>query len=245
MMPRSAEIAAHGHAVAAAPEESIGFVMHGEYRPQDNIAESPREHARVDPDAVLSAQRDGLQAVIHSHPHPHPPCPSLADMRAQIAMNVPWAIIPVSQERQPGAPVWWGPGVPHPPLMGRPYMHGVTDCYAIVRDWYAQRGIALPDIARGWRWWAPEENNPDLYERSFLTAGFEEIDRAAAAVGDGFLMQIGADRINHCAVLVEPGVILHHPGGDRPCDATRLSRRDVAARWMPHVRRAIRYCEHD
>ena len=237
--------AAKRHAASAAPEECIGFVIGGAYRAQHNIAFNPREQARANPDAVLNAQRDGLQAVIHSHPHPHPPCPSLADMRAQLAMGVPWAIVPVSENGEPGNLVWWGPGVPAPPLLGRPYRHGVTDCYSIVRDWYARNSVRLADVARGWRWWTRSKNNPDLYERGFRSAGFEEIDRADADVGDGLLIQIGADCVNHCAVVVEPGVILHHPGGDRPYDPTRLSRRDVASRWMRHVRRVIRYRAHD
>ena len=236
--------AAKQHAAGAAPEESIGFVIGGEYRSQKNVARNPREAARADADAVLGAQRNGLQAVIHSHPPPHPPCPSLADMRAQLAMGVPWAIVPVCQDGEPGSLVWWGPGVPTPPLLGRTYRHGVTDGYAIVRDWYGQNGIRLTDVARGWRWWAQEKNNLELYERGFRNAGFEEVDRDDADVGDALLIQLDAGQINHCAVLVEPGVILHHPGGNRPYDPSRLSRRDVALRWMRHVRHVIRYRRH-
>ena len=233
--------AAQQHAAAAAPEESIGLVVGGRYEPQANIADNPREHARVDPDALLEAQRAGLQAVIHSHPHPAPPCPSLQDMRAQLACAVPWAIVPVGEDRSTGELVWWGPGVPIPPLIGRGYRHGVTDCYSIVRDWYRlERGIELADVPRGWRWWG-RDDHPDLYETGYRELGFETIPRAEAGVGDWLLMQLGAQCVNHGAVLVEPGVILHHPGGDRPYDPTRLSRRDVAARWFGYVRRVVRY----
>ena len=244
-LPADVRIAAAAkmHAASAAPEESIGFVMAGQYKAQRNIAENPFASAQAHPDAVLGAQRDGLRALIHSHPHPHPPCPSLTDMRGQIAMQVPWAIVPVSRDREPGALVWWGPGVPAPGLLGRPYRHGVTDGYSLVRDWYGGRGIGLPDVARGWR--GHNEREPDLYDRVFRGAGFELIDPAEAEVGDALLMRRNGDDIEHCAVLVEPGVILHHPGGDRPYDPTRLSRRDAAARWMPCVRRAIRYKNHD
>ena len=85
-----------------------------------------------------------------------------------------------------------------------------------------------------------EAGNPNLYEAHFAECGFEEVAPADAAVGDALLMQVRSPVPNHAAVLVEPGVLLHHPGGSRPWDPGRLSRRDVAARWTPHVARVLR-----
>ena len=223
------------HAEAEWPRESCGWVdAKGVYRPAANAAPDPVAAFRLDP-----APR-AFAAIVHSHPHPHHACPSAADMRQQIATDVPWAIVPVSEHGEAARPFWWGPETERGPLVGRPYRHGVTDCYALVRDFYGERGVDLPDYARDWDWWGRTEGNPNLYEAHFAECGFAEVPPSEAAVGDALLMQVRAPVPNHAAVIVEPGVLLHHPGGSLPWDPGRLSRRDVAARWTPYVARVLR-----
>ncbi len=237
--------AARAHAAEAHPAESCGLVIGREYVPQANRAADPANAFRLDPAAVLEAHRAGLDAIVHSHPHPHPPCPTAADMRLQIDHGAPCAIVPVGASGDPGEPVWWGPGVAAPPLVGRPYRHGVTDCYSVARDWYRlERGLALPDYPRRWRWWrsgrgdAPPE---DLFGRHFADAGFEPIPYREARPGDALLLRVASPVASHCAVIVEDGVMLHHPGGPRPWDPSRLSRREPVSRWTPHIARALRH----
>jgi len=225
------------HAEAEWPRESCGWVdRRGRYRPAANAAPDPCAAFRMDPPPPRRAR-----AIVHSHPWPHHPCPSATDMRQQIATALPWGIVPVSEHGDAAAPFWWGPGTDRGALLGRPYRHGVTDCYSLARDWYAERrGLSLPDYARGWDWWSMGDGNPDLYERHFAECGFLDVPRSEAAVGDALLMRVRAPVPNHAGVLVEPGVLLHHPGGSRPWDPGRLSRRDVAARWSPYVVRVLR-----
>ena len=235
--------AAREHAESVAPRESCGVVVHGGYRPQRNAAPDPAQGFRIDDAALISVLSEGLQAVIHSHPHPHPPCPSRRDMEQQIASGVPWAIVPVGEDGRSGDLVWWGPGVPLAPLVGRSYVWGIHDCFSVGRDWYGMHGIDLPDYPREWRWWDRRDGNPDLFERHFRDAGFYAIDAADARVGDALLMQVSTDRISHCGVIAEPGVMLHHPSGSRPCEPARLSRRDPIGRWQPYVRRVVRHAQ--
>lgn len=242
---RRVAAAARAHAAEAYPEESCGLVVGRRYVPQANRAADPATAFRLDPEAVLKAHREGLDAIVHSHPHPHPPCPTAADMRLQIDHGVPCAIVPVSASGEPGEPVWWGDGVAVPPLVGRPYRHGVTDCYSVARDWYRlERGLELPDYARAWRWWRAGKGAagaPDLFGRYFAEAGFETVFFHEARPGDGLLLQVASPVVSHCAVIVEDGVMLHHPGGSRPWDPSRLSRREPVARWTPYIRRALRH----
>lgn len=241
-----AGLAARAHAAACAPQESCGVVVAGRYRPCENMAADPRNGFRIDPDALLEALQDGLEAIVHSHPYPHPPCPSERDMRQQLAHGVPCAIVPVGEDGRSGNLLWWGPGVPRPPLLGRPYRWGIDDCYSVGRDWYAEQGIDIPDFPRRWQFWGPAgggpgDGDPNPFEAHFRDAGFLEVPAAEAAVGDALLMQIGTRGIAHCAVIVEPGVMLHHPCSSKPWDPGQLSRRDPVGRYLPYVRRVLRH----
>ena len=242
-MTPAALTAMRADAAARAPLESCGLVVDGEYRPCENIAGSPRASFRIEPSLVLEAHRSGLDAIIHSHPHPYPAAPSRADMAAQIAHDVPFGIVPVSETGEPGEPFFWGADTPRPDLHERPYRWGITDCYSLCRDYYHERGIDLPDYPRAWRWWR-EAEHPDLFLRHFAAAGsaagFGAIDTAEAAPGDGVLIALDGV-VCHAGVIVEPGLLLHHPAGDRPYDPARRPRSDLLARWLPHVRLVVRH----
>ena len=218
------------HAERVFPEEACGLVVAGAYVRCVNVAEDPADTFTIAPEVLLPHLQAGdLDAVIHSHPAPHPPAPSLTDMRAQIDLAVPWGIVPVGEEGDAAQPFFWGDGAPIPPLLERPYRHGVTDCYSVIHDWYRlERGLVLPDYPRAWGWWQAADH-PDLYVRYLTDAGFRDIDPADATTGDGLLLQVGAV-VSHAAVLCAPGVMLHHPAGGQPYDPTRLSKRDAVSR---------------
>ena len=227
--------AAMRHAEAEFPRESCGLVVDGRYVPCANQADDPERRFLIG----RREWRRAATALLHSHPHPLPAVPSAADMQGQSNMALPWGIVPVGADGLAGAPFWWGDQVPAPPLVGRAYRHGVTDCYSVIRDWYRlERDVLLPDVARAWNWWR-DTAHPDLYERHFREVGFDEVDPASAAVGDGVLIQIRGV-VAHAGVIVADGVMLHHPGADRPYDPTSLSRREPIARWLPYVRRVVR-----
>ncbi|MGY0709766.1 Mov34/MPN/PAD-1 family protein [Azospirillum argentinense] len=229
MFTPDAVAAMQAHAIAAFPEESCGMVVDNAYRPLVNTHPDPTRHFHI-ADADYLTHADGLQAVVHSHPM-GPLHPSGDDMRGQLATGVPWAIIPTDGEAA-GAPIVWGAGAPVPPLIGRPFVHGVTDCYALCRDYYRDTlGIAVADQARDDEWWDHGEN---LYLDGFQERGFVTVDRAMMRPDDVVLMAIRSKVPNHAGIVMPNGLILHHL-------QKRLSRREPLGPWMRYVTHVLRH----
>lgn len=87
------------------------------------------------------------------------------------------------------------------------------DCYAFVRDVYQEAcGITLTDYARPPLWWA---KNPelDLIRASFRNEGFQPIHVAPHQLqpGDGLMIALGGQTINHMGVFVGRGRFIHLP----------------------------------
>lgn len=206
-------LAMQAHAEAEYPAESVGVIgLDGTYKPMSNLHVDPAGSWQIE-DVVLA----GVGAIVHSHPS-GAAFPSGADMESQIAAGIPYGVVPCP-EGKAVEPFFWPDG--GRPYLGRPYRHGVTDCLQLVRDWLRrERGIEVPPFAYDWG------------EGDRLVAGAEElgwasIDPAAAVAGDVVLL--GRGRPTHCGVLLEGGLLLHHPGA-KPWDPTCLSRREPAAR---------------
>lgn len=232
--------AACAHAREQYPNESCGFVASEQYVACENKAKDPAKDFEIDDSRYDSAVTSGaLKAVIHSHPN-GPIFPSGNDMAHQLAVGVPYIILSVNET---GVTHYTGFGdqLPKAPIIGRPFVHGIFDCYSVVRDVYAlgkdelaKQGILwpldpikLPDCARDDDWWMSDD---DLYQANFEKNGFRVISREEARPGDGFLMRLGDARanpkkkLNHAGVLLDKGMILHHL-------PTRASRREPAAIW--------------
>lgn len=230
------------HAERCYPQESCGLVAWGDYIPRPNVHEQPEQHFKIEDRHILPLLKHGqIQAVVHSHPAPAAPAyPSLGDMRQQIAMDVPWCIVPVAENGQAGAPFWWGDGTPTPPLIGRGYRWGVTDCYAILRDYFRAVGLSLPAVAREYGYWTRTDAE-DLYLQKYYQAGFTCVsNEQAGEVGDVLLYCVNRrHRTHHAAVVAEPGKILHHPA-QQAVDASSLSRRDLLSRYQQYITHVLR-----
>lgn len=205
------------HAQAEAPRECCGVIVAVSGAPLvyvgcTNIAKQA-EHFVIDPKCYASAEDSGsVIAIVHSHVY-EPPEPSLADRTGIERTGLPWLIVnyplgTFSITRPSG----FSAG-----LLARPFVHGVHDCYALVRDYFATQGIDLHDYARTYGWW-DEPEGPDLYQANFEKEGFSVIERgsmdrdklAKLQPNDLILMNIRAKRDNHMAVYLGDGVILHH-----------------------------------
>lgn len=221
-------------AIAAYPAEAVWIIYEdGACRRVRNVHPSPRESFAVARKDMAAAMARGLAAIVHSHPD-YPACPSQKDMEGQLSTGVPWGIVATDGESATGI-TWWGAGTERPPLEGRPFVHGVTDCYSLIRDYYAaERGIELIEIPRAWLWW---QQGGDLYRDFFGKAGFRQIPHAEASPGDVWLSQMRSKVPNHGGILLERGECLHHPmtrnGG--PVQPRALSKREPLNRWLPHI----------
>lgn len=241
------------HARSAFPNEAVGFVWaDGSYQPQANVYEDSTKGARVDLAVLQAALTSGdLRAYFHSHPN-GPDCPSEQDMRSQIELDVPW-IICSATETATLPPFAFGDQLTNPaPLVGRPFRHGVTDCYAAVRAWGLQeRGVLLPEYPRQWEWWLPKQEVVDeqvvqaippldLYRQYFAEAGFRQIDFAEVRAGDCWLAQIRSKVPNHAGVYIGDGLAFHHATTRLAYDPARLSKREPITRWQQHITHWLR-----
>jgi proteasome lid subunit RPN8/RPN11 len=220
------------HASNQYPKESCGLVVDDEYFACGNVAYDPNADFIIDPKDYLSVKLGNktIQAVIHSHTNGEDH-PSKPDMEKQLQMQIPWGIILAYKDGGVADPFWFGDQVPIPPYVGRPFRHGVTDCYALVRDWFWQEyDIRLPSYSRGDQWWKKGE---DMFTQLFMDAGFAEIHRPQLA-GDILIGKLLGKVPNHCAVYLGNGLILHHL-------SNRLSNREPADRWMRFITMTVRH----
>lgn len=223
------------HAAKEFPREACGLLVIQKgrevYCPCRNIGVGTDQFV-IHPEDYVAADRQGeIVGVFHSHPN-LPPQPSQADRVACEATGLPWSIVSFPA----GQWVQIKPEGYVAPLVGRQWAHGVLDCYALVRDWYAQeRGIELPNFERFDEWW---KRGMNLYLDNFGSAGFEDTDltdRTDLKVGDVLLMQVASPVPNHAAVYLGDGLILHHLQG-------RLSSRDVyGGYWQKVTTHALRH----
>jgi len=193
------------HAIRCFPQESCGVVIAGAYVPCVNLLADAPDRFRIDP-AFYAEHEGAIEAVIHSHPH-GPSCPTMADMAAQVATAKNWGIVPFV-DGVAKQPIFWGDFRLEEPLLERSFIHGVTDCYSLIRAWFWQnRSVLLPEVPRNPAWWHGAE---DLYRESFVKAGFHQIEAKDRQPGDVFIGHVLSRVPNHGGVLLEHGLGLHH-----------------------------------
>lgn len=243
LMSEQAVIDLRAHALDVYPHEAVGVVLgDGSYEPHQNTAPDPEQHAQLAVQTFVDLVTGGnLRAICHSHPR-GPDAPTEQDMIAQMECLVPFVLLTANGEAT-SEPFAWGDQLePEADLVGRPFRHGVTDCYSLVRDWWrVERGVILPDYPRNWEWWRDDvRGTKNLYTSYFADAGFYEIDSSRVLPGDCFLAAVRSEVPNHAGVFLDAGLCLHHPSTGLAYDPTRLSRREPMARWLPWVTHWLR-----
>jgi len=216
--------AALKHAKEQDPRESVGvlIVIKGkeQYYPCNNLSTYSQQCFILDPEDYVKADALGeITAIVHSHPVT-PPSPSQADKVSCEQSGLKWHIVNPKTEQ-------WGYCEPtgyKPPLIGRQWVWGVTDCWSLVRDYYKeQHNIQLLDYQRPT---TPQDflDNP-LFEQYAEKTGFRELNKdEKLQKGDVLLMSILHPTLNHVAIFLGDD-ILHHL-------ADRLSTREPYNEWL-------------
>ena len=234
------------HAEECFPLECCGVIVNKEYIPCRNIS-SHQDQFEIHPEDLAKAEDLGeIQAFVHSHPDATARASELDLIQIELHQK-PWVICAYPDiELQVYEPCGY-----RAPLIGRNYIHGIQDCYSIVRDFYQRElGIQLIDFERQDCWWESKENK-SLYLDGFGQAGFIEV--SDMQYGDVLLCRVGrTEHINHAVIwlgdqtelkseqtesCVGSSIILHHPYG-------RKSVREVfGSQWQERVAKVVRYAQ--
>lgn len=219
------------HALDDFPNEALGVILKNKtYKRLKNMA------GKFASEIGIVNQRDwnkimvdeNLLAFFHSHPN-HPFAPSAADMKAQQNVSVPFLMCATDGQSCTSICAW-GDQLDPPPLYGRTFHHGITDCYEFIRDWFwLNSNLRLPQFARDWNWWGM---GLDLYADGFPEANFFEIPGEQAHRGDVVLFKVRSEVYNHGGVIDSDGILGHHASSYKYFDPTKLSKRDPLSRWV-------------
>tara|TARA_R100000234_G_scaffold85869_2_gene54794 strand:- start:61 stop:762 length:702 start_codon:yes stop_codon:yes gene_type:complete len=212
------------HAKDQDPNESCGLLLNirgkERYHPCRNLSAQSDEYFILDPEDYIKGSNLGtITAIIHSHPDT-PPVASQADKMSCEHTKLPWYIVNPKTET-------WGYYEPcgyKAPLLGRPWVWAVTDCWSLIVDWYKeQRGIELLDYERPTR--IEDFTDDPVFERYLPSRGFKLLKPDEPLMnGDVLAMSILGKGLNHVGIFID-GDVLHH-------SADRLSCREPYNPWL-------------
>nr|DAS32917.1 MAG TPA: MPN family protein [Caudoviricetes sp.] len=209
------------HAAQESPKECCGLLAVSDgltrYVPCRNAARFPEESFEIPANDWISAEAFGeIAAVVHSHPNGELFL-SAPDRKAQEMTKLPW-VLAVSGGLKVVPPV--------PPLLGRVFEYGKSDCYTLLSDAYLLAGIVLPEVERG-------TMDDDRRMQKFLLlaedAGFYKVESPKA--GDVILTAYRGHAA-HAMLYLGQGEVLHHE-----CDM--LSRSETYSPEMQRITHSV------
>jgi proteasome lid subunit RPN8/RPN11 len=184
------------HAQSKPEEETCGIIAGGKFFPCSNIHSSPIDNFGIDAKDYARLEELGIEAIFHSHTGFNDTF-SRHDIASCKAINLPWVMYCI------GANSWHEMDpTGNAPLLERPWIYGIYDCYGLVRDYFRKEyNILLDDYDRGEEFeWASSEWR--MFEKNFAAQGFREAE--GLRKGDVLLMQLQANFPNHVGVMHAP-----------------------------------------
>lgn len=221
------------------PEEACGLV-YADSKGKPHFVEcknkslEPKHNFLIEPEEYLKVSELGeVVACWHTHCETAP-IGSKADKQACKNTQVPWFI--GSVYKKDGHFTFDGLTLVEVdndfemPLVGRPYVFGVFDCFSLMRDYYHRElHIDLPELPRYERIWTSE---PDYMARvaqekfGFVRIPIDEQPK----IGDLYFIQTGVTGADHIGIYLGDDRILHQT-------RNRLSRKDIygGSYWQEHT----------
>lgn len=237
------------HCIEKFPEEACAVQVGDKFFICENESEDKLNSFKVSPQRIaeIEDEHGPITGVVHSHPN-GPARFSPADKIVCHHMGVPWTLLVLSESDQ-GVylqdTLVMQPSDAPTPYLGRPFIHGITDCLSLLLDVYQRElKIDLGEYDREFAWW---DQGKDYYRELLPKAGFYKVDTLQK--WDVVLMQVRSPVPNHAGVylgddgilpsepnlLPTPGNILHHLLG-------RDSKRDVYGGYWSDV--TVSYWRH-
>ena len=233
-MEPSTIVAIQKHAAREYPRESCGVIIANRFGKEQyvecrNLAPG-KDHFIMDGRDYAAAEMAGdIIAIVHSHPNVSA-TPSQADLVECERSKLPWVIVnwPTGQIHE------FKPTGYKAPLVGRQFVHGILDCYTLVRDYFREElGIDIPDFERSDGWWHKGEN---LYVRNYQKAGFFQVRQEDLKKHDVIIMQVASPKDpNHAAIYIGNNMILHHVMRRISCRTT------YGGYWRKHTALIVRH----
>jgi len=90
-------------------------------------------------------------------------------------------------------------------LIGRQWRYGVNDCFSLVREFYALKGVALPDFERP----VDLETCESIFLQQAERIGFKQVQYCRRRPDDVLIMRLGTKQPMHAAILLPDEQILH------------------------------------
>jgi proteasome lid subunit RPN8/RPN11 len=188
------------------PEEICGFLTNKGLMPIENTSSEPLHFAAIDPKSYALAEEEGIIFLYHSHAKE--PNFSKLDVDACKKLNIPFVLYCVESDKFTIANPNGGD------YIGRDWVYGINDCFALIRDWYRQeRGVILDDFARC-EVGETRREDWNVFCESFEGQGFTRLSANGIKfqAGDVLLMQIAAPNPNHLGLIFdsEKQEFMHH-----------------------------------
>ena len=190
------------------------------YWPCENIADDPADGFCLSPDDWMKCEDAGeLVGVFHSHPFSSPQ-PSQVDLSSCEHLGLPFYIVnPHTEQWHDFKPTGY-----KAPLIGRQWTWGASDCWKLVIDYFAEKGLTVKDWERPKR--SEEILTNGIFERLIPQSNFVEIDDNKEMLpGDLLLMKFTGPDPDHVAIYIGEQMVLHHMAG-------RLSSRDLYNQFL-------------